>query len=161
MAAIAQMAQSSRAAAQILIRHGARAATDVTGFGLIGHLAGMLEAGGVDARLDLDRLPVLDGARETMAAGILSSLHPQNAERQAAVMQAGDWEEHPLYPLLSDPQTAGGLLAAVPAHEAAACLAGLVASGYGEAAIIGEVTVRAGVSSAVMLGEALNLPGST
>ena len=71
MAAMAHMTCSNRRAAEILRAHGVHAATDVTGFGLLGHLVEMVRASNVDAFLDLERVPLLDGVRETMAMGIL------------------------------------------------------------------------------------------
>jgi selenide, water dikinase len=137
-AAIAAMLTPTAAAAAIFRAHGATACTDVTGFGLAGHLLEMVRASGVTVTLDLAVLPVLAGAADTLAAGHLSSLHPQN-------LQAAHWIDpdpatgHLLYPLLFDPQTAGGLLATVPAPQAQACLAELQRQGYSRAAIVGEV----------------------
>ena len=85
MAAIAHMTRSNRAAAQVLRAHGASAATDITGFGLLGHLVEMVRAGGVDATLALPAVPLLDGLRETMAAGIFSSLQPHNIRLRRAI----------------------------------------------------------------------------
>lgn len=141
-AAVEHMTVSNRAAAAILRRCGVRAATDVTGFGLIGHLVEMTRASGVDACLYLDAVPLLDGARETVAAGIFSSLQPQNVRLRRAVRNAAQAAESPLYPLLFDPQTAGGLLAAVPAQAADACVAELRASGYPRAAVVGEAAAE-------------------
>ena len=73
-AALASMLQSNRAAAQCLRCYQATACTDVTGFGLLGHLVEMTKASDVDVELDLAQLPVLDGAAETVATGIFSSL---------------------------------------------------------------------------------------
>src|SRR5207244_11092919 len=70
MAAIAHMVQSNRKAAEILRRHGVHAATDVTGFGLLGHLIEMVRASEVDVTLAIGRVPLLDGARETAAPGL-------------------------------------------------------------------------------------------
>ncbi len=114
-AALASMVLSSQAAAACLGRHGVSACTDVTGFGLLGHLVEMTRASGVDAVLDLAAIPLLDGAAETVAAGILSSLQPQNLRLRRAVRDLEQTAKHPLFPLLFDPQTAGGLLAGVPA----------------------------------------------
>jgi selenide,water dikinase len=138
-AAIASMRLSSQAAAACLGRHGVRACTDVTGFGLLGHLVEMTRASGVDAVLSLEAVPILDGAAETVAAGILSSLQPQNLRLRRAVRDLERAARHPLFPLLFDPQTAGGLLAGIPAERAGACLAELRALGYGSATIIGRV----------------------
>ncbi|MBV8285647.1 MAG: selenide, water dikinase SelD [Hyphomicrobiales bacterium] len=142
MAAIAHMIASNAKAAQILRQHGVHAATDVTGFGLIGHLVEMVRASDVDATLAIDRLPLLEGARETLARGIFSSLQPQNVRLRRAIRELATVAEHPLYPLLFDPQTAGGLLAAVPLAEAEPCVAALRAAGYAAAAIIGFVAER-------------------
>jgi selenide, water dikinase len=142
MAAIAHMTQSNRAAAAILRAHGVRAATDVTGFGLIGHLVEMVKASGVDVTLALARVPLLDGLRETMALGVFSSLQPQNVRLRRAIRNLNTAAVHPLYPALFDPQTAGGLLASVPAPRAEACIAALRAAGYGAAALIGSVEAQ-------------------
>ena len=122
-AALDSMQVSNRAAAACLMAHGARACTDLTGFGLLGHLVEMTKPSGVDAELELDALPLLDGARETAAAGILSSLQPANVRLRRALRNQEAALGHPAYPLLFDPQTAGGLLASVPAERAEACLA--------------------------------------
>ncbi|MEB3312918.1 MAG: selenide, water dikinase SelD [Cyanobacteriota bacterium] len=139
-AALEQMVQSNQAAAALLQAHQATACTDVTGFGLIGHLLEMVRASRVSVQLDLGSLPVLTGARETLAQGIVSSLQPQNLESAQAIANRADYEVHPDYPLLFDPQTAGGLLAAVPAPQLAACLKALREQGYGAATAIGQVT---------------------
>jgi selenide,water dikinase len=139
-AALDSMVQSNRAGAACLHEHGASACTDLTGFGLLGHLVEMTRPSGVDAELDLAALPLLEGAEETVAAGILSSLQPANVRLRRAICDQAAWVDHPRYPLLFDPQTAGGLLAGVPAERAEACLAALHALGYAHAAIIGRIT---------------------
>ncbi len=138
-AAIASMVHSNQAAAQCLRRHQAAACTDVTGFGLLGHLLEMTRASGVDATLRIAVVPLLEGAIETVAAGILSSLQPQNLRLRRAVRDLEQMAGHPRFPLLFDPQTAGGLLAGVPAHRAAACVAELRSLGYAAAADIGRI----------------------
>ncbi|MFZ5484069.1 MAG: selenide, water dikinase SelD [Pseudomonadota bacterium] len=138
-AALAAMQVSNRAAAACLMAHGARACTDLTGFGLLGHLVEMTKPSGVDAELVLDDLPLLDGARETVAAGILSSLQPANVRLRRALSNQEAALNHPVYPLLFDPQTAGGLLAGVPAEQADTCLAELHRLGYARATRIGTV----------------------
>ncbi|XOV88811.1 MAG: selenide, water dikinase SelD [Pseudomonadota bacterium] len=134
-AALAGMLLSNGAAARILETGGAHALTDVTGFGLAGHLLEMLRASGRSARLDLARLPILPGALELLANGIKSTLHADN-QNAAALIKAVD---DPRYALLFDPQTAGGLLAGVPGTQAAALVASLRAAGYADAVVIGEV----------------------
>jgi selenide,water dikinase len=142
MAAIAGMIQSNGRAAEVLRRHGVHAATDVTGFGLLGHLVEMVRASDVDVTLAIDRVPLLAGARETLALGIFSSLQPQNVRLRRAIRELDVAAGHPLYPMLFDPQTSGGLLAAVPLDEADRCIAALRAAGYAVAAIIGMVSAR-------------------
>lgn len=135
-ATLAAMARPQGVAARILAGAGTRAMTDVTGFGLAGHLHGMLQASHVAARLDLAALPLLPGAEALAGAGRHSTLAPSNraALAGALTIPAGARAD-----LLFDPQTAGGLLAALPADRAAATLKALGAAGEA-AAIIGEVT---------------------
>ena len=104
------MLVSNQAAAACLYRHGATACTDVTGFGLLGHLVEMTRASGTDVQLELEAVPLLDGAEQTVAAGILSSLQPQNVRLRRAVRDPDALSAHARYPLLFDPQSAGGLL---------------------------------------------------
>jgi selenide,water dikinase len=150
-AAIAHMVQSNGRAAEILRRHGVHAATDVTGFGLLGHLVEMVRASNVDVTLAVGRVPLLDGARETVALGIFSSLQPQNLRLRRAIRDIETAAAHPAYPLLFDPQTAGGLLAAVPLAEAGRCVSALRAGGYVHAAVIGLVSERNTVLEPVTL----------
>ena len=84
-AAIAAMRQSAGAASACLVAHGATACTDVTGFGLLGHLIEMLTASGMAARLDPQAVPALDGAPALLAGGLTSSLHGGNAAALAAL----------------------------------------------------------------------------
>jgi selenide,water dikinase len=139
--AIAAMLQSSAPASACLAAHGAQACTDVTGFGLLGHLLEMLRASQLDAVLDPDQIPALDGVRELLAQGITSSLHADNVAALATLDD--DAQSHPLAPLLIDPQTAGGLLAGLPAEGAHHCLDELRRLGY-RAALIGHVELRGG-----------------
>ena len=142
MAAIAHMTQSNKAAARILQEHHASATTDITGFGLLGHLVEMVRASNVDATLALPSVPLLDGLRETVAAGIFSSLQPQNVRLRRAIRNQDEAAASPLYPVLFDPQTAGGLLASVPQEGIQACVAALQAAGYAAAAVVGFVEPR-------------------
>ncbi len=98
---------------------GAHAGTDVTGFGLAGHLAEMIRASGaVSVDLELEALPALAGATELFAQGFASSLQPENLRARHLIQGMDTFANHPKLPLLFDPQTAGGLLLAVPADAA-------------------------------------------
>jgi selenide,water dikinase len=133
------MMQSNRLGAACLHRFGATSCTDVTGFGLLGHLVEMVKASGVDVELELGAIPYLEGAEQTVAGGITSSLQPQNLRLRRAVRDLERVGRDPRYPLLFDPQTAGGLLASVPAAAADACVRELRELGYHRAAAIGRV----------------------
>ena len=137
--ALDHMVMSNRLGAQCLVDHGSRAATDITGFGLLGHLVEMVRASEVDVELKLDDVPLMDGAEDTARAGILSSLQPQNVRLRRAVTNLEEAGKDPRYPLIFDPQTAGGLLASVPADRADACVVKLKELGYGSTMIVGTV----------------------
>jgi selenide,water dikinase len=137
--AIQSMLLSNQRAAECLQRYNATACTDLTGFGIIGHLIEMTKASQVDAELYLDALPLLDGAKETVAAGILSSLQPANLRLRRAIHEIENAAKHPAFPLLFDPQTAGGLLAGVPKEQVGDCVTELKLSGYVDTMIIGTI----------------------
>lgn len=133
--AVEWMLQSNRAATAILRTHRVRSCTDVTGFGLLGHLQEMLRASQCSATVSLDAVPVMEGAQQCSAQGIKSSLYPHNLKAGRCYSDSG---HHPSHALLFDPQTAGGLLAGVPAASAEDCLRALRQAGY-DAASIGQV----------------------
>ena len=90
-AALDSMAQSSQDAAHTLAQFGTHACTDVTGFGLLGHLLEMLQTQRLGAQLEMASLPVLEGALASMHAGVFSSLHSSNAQQGTAIAN-GPWE---------------------------------------------------------------------
>lgn len=139
-AALASMLTGNREAAAVAREVGAVAATDVTGFGLAGHLASMLAGTGLSARLDLASVPALPGAVELLARGERSTFHPENARLRRVLAIAPDAAADPRLELLFDPQTAGGLLFAVAVEKAEEAVARLRAAGYPQAAVVGEVT---------------------
>jgi selenide, water dikinase len=138
-AAIQSMLLSNQAAADCLSKWGAIACTDITGFGLLGHLTEMLRASQVSVELNLDAIPVLDGAASTLQQGIVSSLYSQNLQASRQIQNLDQVSSHPLFPLLFDPQTSGGLLAAIPGDRATGCLTCLQSAGYPDSRIIGNV----------------------
>ncbi len=135
--ALAAMTTSKGEAARRLVAHGATAMTDVTGFGLLGHLREMIDDEAVDISLDLATLPVYSGVESLSAANILSSLQPENRRAERFVDANRRAQASPRYELAFDPQTAGGLLAAVPATRAEACIAALRIAGYVDSCVIG------------------------
>jgi selenide,water dikinase len=142
------MSASNEPASRVFLEYEATACTDVTGFGLLGHLREILLASHTDAEVELDSVPVLDGAIQTAAAGHLSSLHAQNVRTACAIVDPP--ESHPAYLLLFDPQTAGGLLAAVPKGRIDASLRALEAVGC-RGTPIGRITAPEGAGGAVRL----------
>jgi selenide, water dikinase len=132
MAAIDSMRMTNAAAARIAMDHRPRAGTDITGFGLAGHLMEMLGASGMSAVLRLEAIPVLPGVRALSSHGIESTLAPENRRLLGEVANTADLA------LLADPQTSGGLLVGVPISRAGDCLHALLDEGL-TAAVIGEV----------------------
>jgi selenide,water dikinase len=133
-ACLTEMARPQGIAARLLRE--AHAMTDVTGFGLAGHLLNILDASGTGATLDLAAIPLHAGALDLAAQGIRSTIWDAN---RAAAAPRVFHEETPLTALLFDPQTAGGLLAAVAAEDANSILQALEKAGC-HAARIGTVT---------------------
>ena len=132
------LARANADAARVAREIGATGATDVTGFGLAGHLAALLRASRASACLFADALPALPGARDLLARGVRSTFHDQNARlpgalRLADAVAASDRE------LIFDPQTSGGLLFGVPAERASEAVQALRAAGDGAAGVIGIV----------------------
>jgi selenide, water dikinase len=149
--ALQSMVVSNRLGAQCLTEHGATACTDLTGFGLLGHLVEMTRPSGVDAEIHLSKLPILDGAEECVAQGIVSSLQGSNVRLRRALRNQEEFVKHPRYPLIFDPQTAGGLLASVPADKAEACIAALRKLGYVHTVAIGRILPQADALEPIVL----------
>lgn len=136
--AMESMLQSNRLAVEIMLAHGAGACTDITGFGLAGHLLELLEASQLGAVIELDNIPVLEGALECLEQEIFSSLHQDNSLVQSAI----DFTRHETtdnrLQLLFDPQTAGGMLFTLAEDRASDCLQSLHDAGYSEAVLVGK-----------------------
>jgi selenide,water dikinase len=122
---------------------GVHALTDVTGFGLLGHLLEICKGSGAAAKVEWNRLPVLAGAVEFARAGIFTGASGRNwtgyGERVTLDKGLGEPERM----LLTDPQTSGGLLVACSPDSVAAVLEVFRAEGFGQAAVIGEMSAGA------------------
>lgn len=136
-AAAASMVELNRDAARVMIEIGVRAATDVTGFGLAGHLAEMASQSGVGAEIYADRLPVLPDVLDSLRAGLVCGGIERNLESASESVDVESGVPEELATLLYDPQTSGGLLMAVPRAAADDCVARLKAAGILSAAVIG------------------------
>jgi len=141
-AAIASMLQGNGAASALALAHGASACTDVTGFGLLGHLLEML-GDSLGARIELAALPLLDGALGHLRAGIASTMEAANQRGGLASLGDTGSTDSALLKTLFDPQTSGGLLIALPAAGAPGLLDALRRQGYPRAQVIGTITTRA------------------
>jgi selenide,water dikinase len=135
----ASLLRPNDAAAALARRFGARAATDVSGFGLAHHLGLLLRASGVAARLDAGALPALPGALALLASGVRSTYHAQNVAAAAELCDALALEAQPAGALLFDPQTSGGLLFGVPSERAESAVGALREAGDLAAAAIGRI----------------------
>ncbi len=114
---IATMLQPQLAYAHIANELGITAGTDVTGFGLAGHLIEMLAASGVNAELWLDKIPILDGVAQAIESGIESSLVTENQRAASKITSSKLDRSRSQYKVLFDPQTCGGLLFGVAADQ--------------------------------------------
>lgn len=136
--AVRSMTTLNDGASRAALRVGVSAATDVTGFGLLGHLASMLEASKVAAEIAFEALPILPHARNLAARGVV----PGGTERNLAAAEGVEWAADigPADRLLCvDAQTSGGLLLAVPPENEAALLAALKEEQTPTVAVIGRV----------------------
>jgi selenide, water dikinase len=140
-AAVASMIRTNAVASRALGALGASAGTDVSGFGLAGHLGEMLRASKASAAIELAAIPLLPGAGELLARGLRSTFHPQNARARRAMLVLPHVASRPELDVLFDPQTSGGLLFGLAAERADAAIEMLRADGDHGAAVIGEVTV--------------------
>lgn len=149
--ALQTMLLSNRQAAECFVEHEATACTDITGFGLAGHIFEMLVNNNVELELSVADVPALDGALVTLQQGIISSLHKDNSLVRKDIYNTEAFREQPKFELLFDPQTAGGLLASVPGALAEACLRQLRDRGFEHAKAIGRVSKTAATRPALIL----------
>ena len=137
--AIRVMTTLNRAAGEEFVRCGVHALTDVTGFGLLGHLRNIVAASKVGARIFFDRVPVLPAAVEYVRAGILPGGTHANHKFLADWVSYDDDVTKEEQLILCDAQTSGGLLAAVAPDQAEAVLASLRAGGVSDAVAVGQI----------------------
>jgi selenide,water dikinase len=143
--AVESMRSLNRAAAEAMVAAGAHAATDVTGFGLLGHLTEMMRGAGLTARIAARAVPVLAGALELIAAGHVPGGTVRNLRDLEAELRWSEDVPDERRTLLADAQTSGGLLISLPA-EAATVLLDALGERAAQAAVIGEVIDRRDVA---------------
>jgi selenide,water dikinase len=142
--AVTSMTTLNAGAARAALAHGVRAATDVTGFGLLGHLGNIVRGSGVGARLTMDRIPLLARARELAESGVVPGGTKRNLDA-ATEVRWGEGLAASDRLLLADAQTSGGLLLAVAPERLEGLLAALAAEGTLARAVIGEITAEPGI----------------
>ena len=146
---IRQMAALNRTAAVLMVQYGVHAATDITGFGLLGHAMEMAEASGVSLRFFAERLPILPEAERLAGEGV----NPGGANDNRSWLQdrvaVASCVRKSLEQVLYDPQTSGGLLIAIPSDQAEGFSQALRTAGL-PATVVGEITPRADKVISVM-----------
>jgi selenide,water dikinase len=145
--AIAQMARLNDRAAAAMVKHGAHAATDVTGYGVVGHAGEMARASGVALAIEAAKVPLFEGVLELIARGIVPGGTTDNLADHAAFVEYAEGVDLWYRTALSDAQTSGGLLIAIPPAGAERVLAEL--ADLGTVAVVGEVL--AGPAGAVLI----------
>ncbi len=138
-ATYARMLRPGLGAAALFASHPVHAATDVSGFGLAGHLSELALASGASAVVALDAVPLLPGVEALLRRGLRSSYHEQNATLRKALRLGPGVADDPRLDALFDPQTAGGFLVSLPEAAADAFVAALREEGETDAAHLGRV----------------------
>jgi selenide,water dikinase len=138
--AVAQMTSLNDVACEVGREHGAHACTDITGFGLLGHLRNLVEASGVTVEIQSGAVPTFPGVDELAETGCVPGGSRRNLTFANAVTDFDETIGEPLRIVLADAQTSGGLLLAFPSEVADAALASLHDRGVTAAAIVGAVT---------------------
>ncbi len=137
------MAALNRDASELMLRHGAHACTDVTGFGLAGHLVSMVRGSGVNAEIDMSAIPVLASASACLAHEVFGGAVDRNQAYAMSWIDITEGAGQGGLPVLFDPQTSGGLLIALPPAQAEAFLDDMKMRGHTAAAAIGRIVEKA------------------
>jgi selenide,water dikinase len=141
-AAVRWMGELNAATARAMLEYDVHAATDITGFGLIGHASKMADGSNVTLRIEESDLPLMAGALECCRAGMIPGGGKRNREFYAPSVRISDEVADEISELIFDPQTSGGLFIALPPTDAFKLLANLQAAGNMDAAIVGRVETR-------------------
>jgi selenide,water dikinase len=141
-AATRSMSTLNRRAAELMGQFEVHACTDVTGFGLLGHLKSMAAASKVDVELAWEDIPLMPGVLACAAAGIIPGSVERNRDSSGDALAATDGADPACIDILFDPQTSGGLLISLPSGPAEELVARLRAEGMEEAAVIGRVVAE-------------------
>lgn len=141
-AASASMTELNKIPAEVMVEIGVSAATDVTGFGLLGHLGEMAQQSGVTAELWADSIPVFDEVLGYVSRAIISGGVERNIEHSSQIVSIDPDVSEEISYVLYDPQTSGGMLISVPESKAEALIMKLKERGVARTAIIGRITEK-------------------
>jgi selenide,water dikinase len=141
-AAVRWMCELNAATAGAMLKYEVHAATDITGFGLIGHASKMAEGSSVTLRIEESDLPLMAGALECCRAGMIPGGGKRNREFYGPRVRISDEVADEIGELVFDPQTSGGLFIALPENDAMKLLVDLQTAGNTDAAIVGRVVAR-------------------
>ncbi len=145
------MLASNQDASSLIDEFDISGVTDITGFGLAGHLLEVLRACRLDAELMLDTIPLLPGVDELLGRGIESTLAPANRNAEAAIDALGEHRATAAYSALFDPQTCGGFLLGVAESDVERVLARLANTGAGTPTVIGRLRDQADAAPRIRL----------
>jgi selenide,water dikinase len=140
--AVNSMKLLNASAAEVMLRYNVHAATDITGFGLMGHAFKMADGSGVTIIFEESDLPILQGTLENVRAGMIPGGGKRNREYYGPHVKISDEVSEEMSTIAFDPQTSGGLIIAVPESESIKLLADLHKAGCADAAIVGRVEDR-------------------
>jgi selenide,water dikinase len=141
-AAVATMTQLNARAAEVMLQFAVHAATDITGFGLVGHSSKMADGSGVTIVFEESDLPLLPGALECCREGLIPGGGTRNREFYSPRTKVSQEVSDEMIAIAFDPQTSGGLLIALPDADAIKLVAALHRAGVADACIVGRVIDR-------------------
>lgn len=147
----ASMAMLNKDAAELMLEFGAHACTDVTGYGLAGHLVSMVRGSGANAVIDMSEVPVFSLVPECIVHGLMPGAVDRNQAYAMGWIRVEDPDGPGGVPVLYDPQTSGGLLIALPEDEANRLVAELRRRGHLAASIIGHIEEKDGPEGRIVI----------
>ena len=136
------MVELNRAASDVMIEMGVTTATDITGFGLAGHLSEIVVQSGVTAEIYFDLIPVFDGVLDLVKKGVISGAIERNREYASQYVVAGDGINEEMQAVFYDPQTSGGLLISIDGKRGEELVSRLKEKGIDQAVIIGKIVSK-------------------
>jgi selenide,water dikinase len=136
------MTELNKAASEVMVEMGASAATDITGFGLAGHLSEIVVQSGVTAEVYFDLIPVFDGVFDLVRKGVVPGGIERNREYASQYVVAREGINEERQAVFFDPQTSGGLLISIDGKKGEELVSRLKERGIGQAAIIGKIVSK-------------------